>query len=230
LTEAEWIASEDPKPMLSSLRGALSRRKLRLFACACCRRVWHLLADERSRSAVELAERYADGQADDRHLVAAEAMARAVFLALPWEGNGRAGPAKLAASAVSGATIADPENSDSGTVFGMETEAGFAMNAVLPAWLAATDPAAERAAQAELLRDILGTPFRRVAADPAWLTPTVRALAEGIYEDRAFDQLPILADALEDAGCEEADLFTHCRSSGLHALGCWAVDLLLGKQ
>ena len=66
--------------------------------------------------------------------------------------------------------------------------------------------------------------------DPSWLTSTVIALAEGIYSDRAFDRLPILADALEDAGCDHADILAHCRGDGPHARGCWVVDLILGKE
>ncbi len=81
-----------------------------------------------------------------------------------------------------------------------------------------------------LLRDVIGNPFRPLTADPAWLTATVRALAEGIYADRAFDRMPILADALEDAGCDNADILAHCRGPGPHVRGCWVVDLILGKQ
>src|SRR5262249_26485553 len=83
---------------------------------------------------------------------------------------------------------------------------------------------------AALLRAIFGNPFRPVSADPGWLTSTVVALARSIYEDRAFDRLPILADALQDAGCEHPDVLDHYRGSGPHARGCWVVDLLLGKQ
>ena len=83
--------------------------------------------------------------------------------------------------------------------------------------------------QRSLLFDIFGNPFRPVAIDPDWLTSTVVALARGIYDDRAFDRLPILADALQDAGCENADVLTHCRGDGPHVRGCWVVDLLLGK-
>jgi hypothetical protein len=79
-------------------------------------------------------------------------------------------------------------------------------------------------------RDVAGNPFRPVVADPAWLTPTVVAFAESLYEARAFDRLPILADALEEAGCTSADLLLHCRQPGEHVRGCWAVDLVLGKQ
>jgi hypothetical protein len=87
-----------------------------------------------------------------------------------------------------------------------------------------------RIVQAQLLRDVIGNPFRPVALDPRWLTSTVVALAAGIYADRAFDRLPILADALEDAGCDSADILAHCRSDGPHARGCWVVDLVLGKS
>ena len=81
----------------------------------------------------------------------------------------------------------------------------------------------------ELVRCILGDPFRPVTFDASWHTSTVVALAEGIYADRAFDQLPILADALEDAGCGHPDVLAHCRGDGPHARGCWVVDLVLGK-
>src|SRR6185369_15625565 len=87
-----------------------------------------------------------------------------------------------------------------------------------------------RASQATLLKDIFGNPFRPVAVDPAWLTSTVVALAEGIYADRAFDRMPSLADALEDAGCDNADILNHCRQPGEHVRGCWVVDLVLGKS
>jgi hypothetical protein len=80
------------------------------------------------------------------------------------------------------------------------------------------------------IRDIFGNPFRPVAVDPSWRTSTVVALAEGIYAERAFDRLPILADALQDAGCDHPDMLNHCRSDGPHVRGCWVVDLVLGKQ
>jgi hypothetical protein len=83
--------------------------------------------------------------------------------------------------------------------------------------------------QALLARDIFGNPFRPVTADPAWLTSTVVALARGIDTDRAFDRLPILADALQDAGCDDHDVLSHCRGGGPHVRGCWVVDVLLDK-
>ncbi|QEL19249.1 hypothetical protein [Limnoglobus roseus] len=87
----------------------------------------------------------------------------------------------------------------------------------------------EAVSQAELLRCVVGNPFRPVTFSPDWLTPTAVGLAEGIYEDRAFDRLPILADALQDAGCEDAAILAHCRGDGLHVRGCWVVDGVLGK-
>jgi hypothetical protein len=88
----------------------------------------------------------------------------------------------------------------------------------------------ERLVQAALLRDIFGNQYRPVAVDPQWLTSDVVALAEGIYQERAFDRMPILADALQDAGCESENILTHCRQPGVHVRGCWVVDLLLGKE
>jgi hypothetical protein len=81
-----------------------------------------------------------------------------------------------------------------------------------------------------LFRDIVGNPFRPVAFDPHWRSETAVALAAGIYAERAFDRLPILADALEEAGCDHPDVLAHCRGPGPHARGCWVVDLVLGKS
>jgi hypothetical protein len=94
------------------------------------------------------------------------------------------------------------------------------------AWLAAD----RNQALALLIRDIFGNPFRPVKVAPAWRTSTGVELAQAIYDERAFDRLPILADALEDAGCTNADVLEHCRQTGIHARGCWVVDLLLGKE
>jgi hypothetical protein len=95
----------------------------------------------------------------------------------------------------------------------------------------------EEAFQCHLLRDIVGNPFQPVTLDPGWLTPTVKVLAEAAYEERALPlgeldaaRLGVLADALEDAGCGNADLLGHLRGPGPHVRGCWALDLLLGRS
>jgi hypothetical protein len=98
------------------------------------------------------------------------------------------------------------------------------------AWNFAADRPAEARTQERLARCLFGNPFRPITFDPAWGTPAATAVARAIYEDRRFSDLPILADALEDAGCADAALLGHCRGPGPHAQGCWAVDLLLGKS
>jgi hypothetical protein len=106
-------------------------------------------------------------------------------------------------------------------------ELGWDAFITYPAWVT------ERREQADLLRDLCGNPFRPVSLDPAilkWKDSTIVRLAQGIYAERAFDRLPILADALEEAGCTNADILAHCRRPGAHVRGCWAVDLLLGKE
>ena len=81
----------------------------------------------------------------------------------------------------------------------------------------------------ETLHCVVGNPFRPVTFDPLWRSETAVALASAIYADRAFDRLPILADALEEAGCDLPDVLAHCRGPGPHARGCWVVDGVLGK-
>ena len=88
----------------------------------------------------------------------------------------------------------------------------------------------ERASQTALVRDIFGNPFRPVAFAPAWRTDTVKSLAAQMYESRDFSAMPILADALQDAGCDSTDILAHCRSNGPHVRGCWVVDLVLGRE
>jgi hypothetical protein len=80
-----------------------------------------------------------------------------------------------------------------------------------------------------VLRDIFGNPFRPVTINVNWLSTTVTTLAQSIYADRAFDRLPILADALEEAGCADTQVLKHCRLPGTHWLGCWPVDMILGR-
>jgi hypothetical protein len=83
---------------------------------------------------------------------------------------------------------------------------------------------------APVVRDILGNPLRPAALDPEWLTADVRGLAAAAYEDRAFDRLPILADALADARCADEAMLGHCRDGSPHVRDCWVVDLILSKD
>jgi hypothetical protein len=188
--------------MLDHLQGRVSDRKLRLFAVACCRRVPHWLTKRRSQKAVDVAERFADGIATSEDLEEAGTRMRVREI------RGHYGP--VAAWAV--APSADLA----------------ARNAAWNAFVDRND-GVENLAQAGLLRCIFGNPFRPVTISEDWLTPTVLALAQGIYEDGAFDRLPILGDALEDAGCNNAEVMNHCRGPGPHVKGCWVVDALLDK-
>ena len=210
MTEKEWLDCTDPTPMLDSLRGKVGDRKKRLFACACCRGIWHLLPDRRSRKAVEASERYADG------LITPEK------LHLVWGDN------RWAANVAT-------RNSD-----GLEGAKWIVAHLTEPdaiRVLFAMWPAAylggreiQQPLQCALLRDIFGNPFRPVTVGPRWLTSNVVELAKAIYEERVFDRMPILSDALMDAGCDQEEIIRHCRSSGPHVRGCWVVDLILGKE
>jgi hypothetical protein len=88
----------------------------------------------------------------------------------------------------------------------------------------------QRVRSLRFLHDIFGNPFRPVTIDPRWLTSSVFDLSRAIYEERAWERMPVLADALMDAGCDNEEIINHCRGDGPHVRGCWVVDLLLGKK
>jgi hypothetical protein len=217
MTEAEWLGSDDPTPMLDFLRGRASDRKLILFGCACARRVWLLLGGGPDMGLVERFESYADGQTGREDLAAALALPRYLTGAAPAHELALADPASAVRWAVQ--TLA-------AVVYRHNAERLGGRRATLAG-------RAELRAQCQVLRDVVGPlPFHTAAIEPRWLTwnhGTVPAVARHIYEERAFHDMPILADALEDAGCTDADLLTHCRTGGEHVRGCWAVDLVLGK-
>ncbi|HYT88796.1 MAG TPA: hypothetical protein VEL76_08820 [Gemmataceae bacterium] len=207
MTEAEWLTGTDPQKMLVWLQvsGAPSDRKLRLFVCACCRRIWHLLPDERSRKAVEVAERFADTQADAGQLEAARVAV--------WDVS------ETPVSRWGAAWGAVCDDALEGAWEGLREAAGWGDTSKV-----------EQSEEAPLLRDIFGNPFRPFILNVTWVTPAVTALAQTIYDQRCFQDLPILADALEEAGCTNADILDHLRGPGPHVRGCWAVDLILGKE
>jgi hypothetical protein len=224
VTEAEWLTCSDPQPMLDFLRGKASNRKLWLFACGCCRRHPPLLADARCRAALEVGERYADGEASPDEL--AEASEEAFCRRADLSGAGVSEAIAIAAAfAVVDPAQRDPNLGVMTVVEAVQLSSSDLINAAGHGHSAE----AERAGQCCVLRDVLGNPFRPVAVDPAWLTPRVVTLAEAIYQQRAFDQLLILADALEEAGCIDAAILDHLREPGPHTRGCWPLDAILGK-
>ncbi len=215
MTEEEWLVCADPKPMLKVVKEGVSERKLRLFAVACCRNVGHLIEGECDRNAIEVAERVADGLASNKER----------RTALHASGSGAVASATLYADVgimvgFVRQRIAEEVARSSGT------HAVGQASYVWDATYALPDPA-----QSILLRDIFGNQFRSITADPAWLTDTAVSLARGMYESRDFSAMPILADALQDAGCDNTDMLNHCRdASATHVRGCWVVDLVLGKS
>jgi hypothetical protein len=234
MTEVQWLSWADPLPMMEFLRGKASDRKLRLFACACCRRIWHLMVDERSRKQVEISEAFADGNATLAELRGA---VHAAFDVLVEVNGGAEVAAAYAGNLVSG----------DGDMFANWTYHDYAVRAIESAAAAvspykhtpgvyprvsevATRSVTEHTAQAGLARCVFGNPFRPYSFDPRWLNSNVVDLARTIYDEPAFERLPILADALMDAGCADEAVFSHCRSDGPHVRGCWVVDLILGKN
>ncbi len=264
MTEEEWFAATHPDPLLTLFSGASNDRKLRLFACACCRQIEHQMSFPEFVHTIEVAEQFADGRVTAEALRTATRAAESIFWAQKpeYELLGSANWAALhtaehwsvsteqpfesahrAAGEARRATERDPAHRE----FTPSPEPAFTSWPPAKGELAdyirrleehsaaeeATDAkfnAREAVVQVALLRDIFGNPFRPATVDPNWLTSTVVALAEGIYAERAFDRMPILADALQDAGCTNEDVLNHCRDAQqVHVRGCWVVDLLLGK-
>jgi hypothetical protein len=211
MTQAEWLACGDIEPMIDDLirlrypdaeptDWKAGERKKRLLSSACLRRLNGFLPSE-YLTLGEMIEQYADGPVDNI----------ADFWGAASEAHG--GHADL---------LFAIGNDDIGLFC-------FYCSVILAGANDIKRDATGRE-HASLFRDIFGNPFRPVAADPSWLTSTVLQLAQGIYQDRAFDRLPILADALQDAGCDHDDILNHCRGDGPHVRGCWVVDLLLGRE
>jgi len=226
MTEVEWLACEDPEQMLEFLRDKASDRKLRLFAVACCRRIWHKMTDERTRTAVTIAEQFAEGIVQPDILSAAQAEAHAA---------GDEDGEELDDCITYAAFLAADRDSYRAIEAGFQAlmaaynsaSFGVGANGMTFGQNAETE---EKKKQALHLRDIFGNPLRPVTLDPSWLTSTVSTLARAIYTDRTFDRMPILADALEESGCTNQDILSHCRGFAEHARGCWVVDLLLAKE
>jgi hypothetical protein len=209
MTEAEWLDCADPGAMLEFLRDGCGTDKLRLFACACCRRAWYDLRNPFSRGAVEVAERYALGGA------ASAAAQVAGYLGRYQEMLTEVGARLLEWDF----TWADAD-----------AVAGWCARAAHRLGAEGDGPTQERAIQAGILRDLLGPlPFRPAPFEPRWRTHEVLTIARATRRHHAFADLPLLADGLEEAGCAGEELLAHLRGGGLHYLGCWALDLVLGK-
>ena len=226
MTEAEWLACKSCDRALLFLRKRVSNRKLRLFACACCRLVGDLLTGEAAWRALAVAEDYADGRALRGDLRA---------------GRREAAPATINFSNMAGhvAHIAVVRATHEMAWQAARQAASVAAEADSyreprrPGGIA--DAASVYQRELALLREIFN-PFRAPAED-ARPAPSVRGLAAAAYEEQALpsghldtNRLGVLADALEEAGCADADLLGHLRAPRPHVRGCWALDLVLGKE
>jgi hypothetical protein len=223
MTEAEWLACDDPNPMLDAFQDKASARKLRLLGCACCRALWDRIKARDSRTAIDIAERFADGLARADSLSKAGAGARSaarkaaspallwgdldLYAAMNHATEVCAMPARWRAARYEGGGAVSPIRGLAG-----DRQAGY-------------------------LRDIFGYPFRPKSLQPESRTPAAASLASAAYEERLLPsghldnaRLAVLSDALEEAGCTDEAILAHLRSPGPHVRGCWALDLILGRS
>ena len=218
--------------MLGLFAGDASDRKVRLFLVACARRDHARHFDNRSLplfrlfgDAIDAGESYADGFESItrceglRNELLKEAATSPLVEAPCFADVGRA---VLAWSCVPNATARAVE--------ACCELAGWYPNGTWGDPVFVATQTGEKREQSVLLRDIFGNPFHPTRFSTEWRTDTALVLARQMYESRDFSALPILADALQDAGCDSADILDHCRGPGPHVRGCWVVDLVLGKE
>ena len=244
MTESDWLTCTDPQAMLEYLRGKVSDRKLRLFACACCRRISYAfdhtfqeilahVSDRTIQQILKTSERCAHGSFE------LENVRSVATRALKYLGD------YIYAYGMESPTPVPPDVEASIPKF--EALLGCAERRALDgARLAALSAVKvsrrgarvlyanwdEEVNQTSRIRDIFGNPFRTVTMDPAGLASnkSVSEMTQAIYDKRCFEDMPILADMLTAAGCENDEILRHCRSEGPHVRGCWVVDSILGKD
>lgn len=239
MTGCKW-PSDNPLDMIDALRGEGRARKLRLFAVTCCRRAWEAYRkpgeSPEVHPAILVSERFADGLAGKKQLRAERSRL------------GPAGSSSTRASMFKAlSAVIDRGAADAAQWTAWHAAEYFAYRQVETEDFAhlkvETDlldiPEAHKAflsgrraeeqVQVSLLCEIIGNPFHHPRFELSALSPTVRAFAHAIDVERAFDRMPILGDALEEAGYDRPDILSHCRGPSPHVRGCWVVDLLLGK-
>jgi hypothetical protein len=212
MTEAEWLAAADPQAMLEHHAPRASQRKLRLAAVACARLVWAYLADRWSRQGIETAEKFADHLVD-RHDIS---IARESALeAVRWAEANTPGKALHAARAASATTLSECAQAAKGAARHTVLAAGEESPPIVSG----------------VLRDVFGNPFRPVVFELSWLGRDggIKLMARKLYDERRFEDLPRLGDALAAEGCRDAAVLEHCRQTALHFRGCWVLDLLTGR-
>jgi hypothetical protein len=214
VTEAEWLSATRACSLLHAARELSSERKYHLFACACARHLFPTCTHPDLSRGIEVAEQLADGTASRADLDRARDIFGSMTFVGDYEARGIVGENMCLAALV------------------RESLKPQAHRSRVIAWLSDYEADTPENPQCGLpeLRDIFGNPFRPAPFSPAWRTGTAVSLAGQMYEARDFSAMPILADALQDAGCDSEDLLDHYRGPGPHVRGCWVVDLVLGKE
>lgn len=235
MTEQEWLDGEQVGRLIAYIETEGRERQLRLFSLACCRRIEHLLVDERSRAALVALEDYAEGKLPEAELERYHSLAREAVTEIErplYDGDGilNVNAQSCAACAVlcSVSPCIVPTLYRNWTESAVGSVASYAQMA-----MGAEKDESQR--QSQLLRDIIGNPFRPPPAlAPAWLTPEVLAAAHAAYEQRTLllepKRLEELAAALERVRCNDEAVLTHLKTAGPHVRGCFALDLILGKS
>jgi hypothetical protein len=243
MTESEWWSATEPRALDWLFFDALAAdRKLRLFCVACCRRVEHLAGGAPFPFLIRLLESHADGLEDQDRVrlgfqsVAAWHRERMQSLAESRRGIAPIDEVEVAAQ---GVIVASGEVSTELSVRDRHWYSAMrypsspqrVVQATAGTFIHTCPNGVAEGVMVRLLHDIFGPlPFRDIGVQHSWLTSDVLALARGIYDEKAFDRMPILADALQDAGCDNDEILNHCREQGWeHVRGCWVIDLLLGR-
>jgi hypothetical protein len=237
MTESEWLTCTDSTLMLEFLRDRASDRKFRLFTVSCCRLFWNCLNVDATRTAIETSEHYADGSATEKSLNQARSAAHSAAWYARYYSQHVSQPGEMEREALRRQYYTERLGHPTEELLWRLYFVAFMTNTnqrlrVDEMPMLRTDPLLARLSP-DLFRDIFGNPFRLLTADPSWLTwneGTVVRLAQHIYDDRAFDHMPILADALEEAGCYNTEILQHCRQVHQHVRGCWLLDLLTGRE
>jgi len=224
MTEEEWLTHEHIFSEWHFLKDEKYRRRWDLFAIACLRRFVPRITEESLSEYFDLYERAVDGLATHADV---EAVWHRCLSAL--QDLDPQPPFVAFVPAISGDPV-DMDLEELTYACASLAEAEAAMSPESTAMQTAMALDNEHRRWTSIRLDIFGNPFRPVAFDPSWRTSTAVAIARGMYDSRDFSAMPILADALQDAGCEHADILDHCRSPGPHVKGCWVVDLVLGKE
>jgi hypothetical protein len=251
MTNKEWHRCEDPLTMIEALRGIATGRKGQLYLCGGCRTIWSLLYSSCSREAIEVAERYADGNATEDELHYANWSAETPtfghdFVPRIWKRWHTDGPVPSDVQRlVDMGVMTSRQLEEDEPEIDRQVQNRLLAIASLAEAATCCDPFRREPHHDWwhryitlapwpgdwLLRCVFGDPFLPfVFFSPGWLTPGIVELARTMYDGRDFDRMPALGEALKASGCRNQDVLDHCRSQKPHVRGCWVVDLVLGRS